>query len=594
MAKSRPLAPVSVPLSRGDDWQNVAAGFGSIRDKHTATTYGPRRRMTRQQLTWLYGQSWICARIVDKIVDDAFRATGGPAWRFKSIDADVDEAEIHSRLAAWKLEPSLRRLLKWGRLYGGALLLYPTIGTGAPDKPLDLRAPQALYRPQVVIADDALPVTMDVGFGSPTFQEVLEYDVTGLLTSTVRVHSSRTAKHEPIDLPLEALLDAPNRWGPSVVERPYPEIERDGAAAGHAVAMMYIASVLYVRLKGLRDEGKANGGKERVKAILADCRQSLDALGLLGLDAADEIGNLSVQASSVHELARLIRDRVAACVDGMPREILFNESPTGLRGGELSGAQAIWNGTVDAFRRETVEPLLDRSLELAFACWGVKAESWEYEWSPLFRPDAQAEAAIYLQTMQADAVGVDKGIIEPNEIREQRLVQGKASGPIRVEPGTKAEPLALGEPDVEAYQAAEAAPVAAEAMNGAQISSLVEVASNPALSREQKIGIISVAFPTITGPQLEAVVGPVVVAGPDDGPEADSIEQAPIEPGDRIKIQEAAKLYGVPTAAISAAIRRGELRSIGLGAHKIVSKRELQALASGGPAVPEPQPGAAA
>lgn len=588
----------SVPLhARADDWQNTAAGFGSIRDKHTATTYGPRRRMSRQQLTWLYGQSWICARIVDKLVDDAFRATGGPAWRFKAIDANVDEAAIHSRLATWGLEPALRRLLKWGRLYGGALMLYPTIGTGAPAHPIDLRAPQALYQPQVVIADDALPVTMDVGFGSPTFQQVLEYDVTGLLTDTVRVHCSRTAKHEPIDLPLEALLDAPNRWGPSILERPYPEIERDGAAAGHAVAMMYIASVLYVKLKNLRNEGKAQGGKERVKAILADCRQSLDALGLLGLDVEDEIGNLAIQASSVHELARLIRDRVAACVDGMPREILLNESPTGLRGGELSGAQAIWNGTVDAFRRETIEPLLDRSLELAFACWGVKAESWEYEWSPLFRPDAQAEAIIYKTTMDADAVGIDKGLFSPDEAREHRLIQGHPFGPIRVEPGTKAEPLALGEPEVEAYQAAEAAPVAAEAMNGAQISSLVAVAGDPAISREQKLGIISVAFPSISQAQAEAIVGPAVVAGPDDGPEEDSIEQAPIEPGDRIKIQEAAKLYGVPTAAISAAIRRGELRSIGLGAHKIVSKRELQALASGQlpkPAVGQDDPPVAA
>ena len=126
-------------------------------------------------------------------------------------------------------------------------------------------------------------------------------------------------------------------------------------------------------------------------------------------------------------------------------------------------------------------------------------------------------------------------------------------------------------------------------MNGAQISSLVAVAGAPTISREQKLGIISVAFPSISQAQAEAIVGPAVpVGGPDDGPEQDSIEQAPIEPGDRIKIQEAAALYGVKTATISAAIRRGELRSIGLGAHKIVSKRELQALASGGPAVPEP------
>ena len=71
--------------------------------------------------------------------------------------------------------------------------------------------------------------------------------------------------------------------------------------------------------------------------MLAEIRADLDSRGLLGLDSADEIGSITVQLAGTYELIDKARDALASATE-YPREVLLNEAPNGLRGGELSGA----------------------------------------------------------------------------------------------------------------------------------------------------------------------------------------------------------------------------------------------------------------
>ncbi len=277
-------------IERTDDWANPAVGFGTSGDKHSGTTFRRRPRLGRSVLTSMYEQSPVVARVVDKIADDAFRPGPGGArsWALTGLPRGADKRALMRAIDALALDASLLKVIKWGNLYGGSLGMLPVLDGLTPDKPLDMSRVRAFFPVQAITAHDAIPYEIDAGFGSPTYLQVLSYDVTGLHTMPIRVHHSRALRYEPIPLPYEAMIQSTTRWGPGVVERLFDDLAKDGAAPAHALSMMYVASVLYARLEGYRAKTLTKGGKGKAREILVEMRRQLDSLGIMGLDEDDE------------------------------------------------------------------------------------------------------------------------------------------------------------------------------------------------------------------------------------------------------------------------------------------------------------------
>lgn len=532
MPRRKPLPP-ALPSERGDDWASSTSSLGGVRDKHRGITFTRRRRLNRVQLEALYEQQPIVAFVVDQIVDDAFR----PGWTFKSITtrdgSSIDPEVVQSDLDALDVDGALMQAAKWSRLYGGALVVEPWLDSGAPEEPLCITADSSPLRLQVIPAERALPLYQDVGLFSPTFGKVLHYQINGLADAPVTVDHTRCIPFEPIKLPFEAQQRGErgaNGWGPSIIERFFDALGRDGAAASHAVSMLYVASILFAKLKGYRAEHATKEGKARVRAILASMREALDSFGVLGMDKDDELGNLQLTISNAGEIMDRTEARLAAACREYPKEILFKEITAGLNAGELSGPQEIYFGGVESWWNREIKPALDQILAHYFRWKGLDVASWELELLPLWTRSDTADADIHAKNAAADATYIDKGCITADEVREHRFVRGNAGQIVLEQSESSAEPLDLDPADVAAHEEAAG-----------------ELAHDP-------------------------------LNGPSDDP----------IPLDAVSPQEAAAKFRVHTRTITRMMETNAIRYWGLGAHKRVSLADIAKAARAHEATPVP------
>ena len=511
---------------RNDDWASTTSALGGPRDKSTGLYFQRRNRLGRAQLESLYEQNAICARVVDRLPFDAFRE----GWTLSEVDAapDLDVGRVLARVQKeLALDTVLSQAVQWSRLYGGALVAFGIVDGRAPSQPIDLANASMLTKPVVVAADDALPTTYDSAFGSPTYRQVLEYSLQSTAAEReILIHHSRILKFEPIELPLEArafALASANGWGPSVLDRLFDDLGKEGAARSHAVSMLYSASILYVKLVGLRDQLKAKAGEETVRKILANMRCNLDVHGLLGLDEGDDVGSVQHQVQGIERVIDAMRDALAAATD-MPKEILFNESPAGLNAGELSGPQELWFAYVSAFQKKVLTPAIERALRLAFAVWQVPIRSFQIEWNPLWVRSESATAEVANKNALTDQIYYEIGAVTAEQIRQHRFVEGRMT------------PIELTQDEIDGL-AAEV--LAAEVLaTGPSVPDLPEPEDAGRIQDVAK----QLNMPTAT---LTAAIK---------------------------RIQDVAKQLNVPTATLTAAIKREELRYWGIGSQRTVSK----------------------
>lgn len=502
---------------RGDDWQDtLREGFGSVKDKSTGVAFTRRHRLSRRQLVTLFDQNALAARAVEKLGEEALREP----WSIASHDGgeEIDMLALMQRIEA-ELQPAavLHEASVWSRLFGGAAVVLSVLDGRQPSEPLDTDAATHILRPTVVTADDAIPLTYDGAFGSPTYRKFLSYQINNTIgggtgSAEIEVHHSRVIRFEPIALPLEDRLESINGWGPSILERMYDSLKRYGSAQAHAVTMMYTASILYVKLQGVSESLKRDGGQEEVQSILGALQAGLTATGLFGLDIDDEVGSVQHTFAGAGDLIDRTRDAAAADAP-MPREIWLNEQgPGGLNNGALSGPQALWFAIVAAYQKTVLEPALKRLLTLAFQIWDVPIGNFEIEWAPLWVPSEELLSEAHARNATADSAYIAAGVLKAAEVRKARFVDG-SRGSIQLDP------------EVEA--AAEVAAAAAEA----------------------------------EADELGESQGPDVP-----------------EPDDALDIREAARRLGMPTATLTAAIRRGELRHWQIGQRRTVSLAEAATL----------------
>lgn len=588
-----------VRQARVDDWANTSGGFGGVRDKASALTFIRRRRLSVPTLEALYAQQAFCARVIDKLVDDSLSERP----RIVNLPEGTSEERVDALIERINLWEALVDADKWSRLYGGAVLFIPTNDGVDPCVPLDRFASRGcgVFALTPYAAPYAIPYDTDMGIGSSTHGKTLHYDLINIITpSQMRVHASRCVSFEPRRLPLQTQFGQGEQWGPSVIEQLFDELGRDGATASHAVSMMYIASVMYVGINGWTSIYQKAGGPEQLRKMLADMRAALDSRGVMGMDANDKIGSMSLTVPGAHELITLMRDRLAAAGD-MPREIAFNESPSGLRGGELSGAQALWNKQCAHHREHVLAPRIRKILDIAFALEGIDAQGYQLEWPSLWLPDSVEIASTAKMYAETDAANIASGIYTADQAYQHRIVEGKQT-PVEVSETDAAEPLDLEAEVAATQQAAAAAPpadasVQDQALNGAQAASLTATVKDynaGLLSYNQALGALQLMFPgrDISGPlgtppaDRDARLGaaPAPVAAVPGADETGAVVEPPPStapmPEDLMSPRDAAAKFGVPTRAITLAIQREQLQYWGIGAHKRVSLAEVASLST--------------
>ncbi len=230
-----------------------------------------------------------------------------------------------------------------------------------------------------------------------------------------------------------------------------------------------------------------------------------------------------------------------------PVSLLLGQAPAGLN---ATGASDIrfWYDQVADEQNTTLRPRVNRLLKILFRAKtgptkGVEPKAWSVKFLPLWQASASEQADTRLKTSQADEIDIRSGVLRPEEVAVSRYGGDEYSTAttidlkLREEMQQSVDPEALGQQqpgsDLESGEPvanpeiAEVAVDPSTALNGAQVTSMVEVitkVSEGALPRETGVEILTAAFP-LTRKQADKIMGSV---GKDFVPKAE--EKGPVPP----------------------------------------------------------------
>ena len=166
-----------------------------------------------------YRGSWIVGRVIDSVAEDMTRA----GVDVTTADADGDLPKFNASFSRLQIWNSLRNLIKWGDLYGGAIGVLQIKGQDL-STPLRLETVTKGQFQGIIVFDrwqlnPVLTPVIDSGpeMGLPKFYQIVNnpqsYDPTAATaTGQLTVHYSRCIRYTGIDLPFfQAITEM--MWG---------------------------------------------------------------------------------------------------------------------------------------------------------------------------------------------------------------------------------------------------------------------------------------------------------------------------------------------------------------------------------------------
>lgn len=316
-----------------DSFLNLTAKLGMGADNlMSGASYGfnPITR-NRIQLEWIHRGSWLGGVAIDLVANDMTRAgieyvTELPPDAAEKIDRRI------TTLAAWS---RVNEVIKWSRLYGGALGVILIDGQDVR-QPLNMdsigpgqfRGILPLDRWMVEPSLEDLVTELGPHLGLPRYYRV------GSNAPALRglsVHHSRVAfRMCGIELPYSQALTE-QLWGISVIERLFDRMVAFDSASTGAAQLVYKSYLRTLKVKGLR-EIVAGGGKalDGLAAYVDTMRRYQSIEGMTMLDLEDDFEVQGHQAFSGLSDALVQFGQQLSGALQIPLVRLFGQSPAGL------------------------------------------------------------------------------------------------------------------------------------------------------------------------------------------------------------------------------------------------------------------------
>ncbi len=408
---------------RADDYANVLTGLGGAYDKSTYGLFVERPQLGFDQLSSVYEQDAVSARIIDRLVDDATRE----GFEIKGTDEAFDFASVQSQLEDLDALNAIADAWRWSRLYGGALLLL-NVNDGQPmDQPLNLDSASKLSSLQVIESPFATPSGFNPGLGARAFRRPETYEITVPFGSNKvrRVHRSRVIRFDGMRVPPTRMISN-NGWGPSVLERVFTETSQLGEVMGYTRSVMHDLSILVFKMEGLRDQlcGTAQEQAE-VRAVIEALRMSIDNLHAAAVDTNDDIHEMNRNTSGWRDLVLLFIDALVRATN-YPRTVLLGEQPAGLNASADSEIRSYFDW-VASQQRMKLTPAITRILDIILAIRSkTETVPGEYtiDYNPLWQPTEKEQAETRFVTAQADQIYILNDVMSPDEVREREISAG--------------------------------------------------------------------------------------------------------------------------------------------------------------------------
>jgi len=396
-----------------DGYANFGARLGWGADNQQsgssyALSYQGRNRV------WLeaaYRGSWIVGAAVNAPAEDMTRA----GIDMSGIDPKAVE-RLERGFEAMALWERLCEVIKWSRLYGGALAVLLIEGQDM-STPLRLDAVgKGQFKGLLVL--DRWMVSPSLGdrvkafgpeMGKPRFYDLLTNEA-GLPVG--RIHHTRVLRFEGGDLPHYQRVSE-NGWGLSILEPMWDRLVAFDSATVGASQLVYKAHLRTVKIDGLREIVSIGGPAMRGLLKQMDfIRQSQSNEGLTVLDGKDTFETQQYSFSGLSDIISQFANQLSGAT-GIPITRLFGQSSPGL-GSSGEGEMSQYHERIAQDQEQRLRSPVYRLLcVMAMSLLGAKLpDEFQFSFRSLERMNDIEKADIAGKVMTAVTGAVDAGLID--------------------------------------------------------------------------------------------------------------------------------------------------------------------------------------
>lgn len=409
---------------REDGWLNLLAGMGGGKDRRTNTTHKAGPYLGEAELESLYRFSGFAKKVVDIPAYEMTR-------EWIAIENDDDNAGLQ-KLAELDAKNIFRDVIKWGNLFGGALVIMGIDDGGDLETPLNESGIRDVSFLRVYDRFQISWTSSDINgnpesrlYGLPEFYTVNAYS-TG---NSFRVHASRVLRHNGSDVPERSRVKNQG-WGDSVLQAVYEELRDYGIIKASSVSIVQDFVQTILQIENLTQLLSQEGGDALVKKRLDLIDLSRSVMNTILLDAGEQY---TKQASTVTGLDALIGQFALAlsAVTGIPVTKLFGQAPAGLN---ATGESDIRN-FYDEMKSQQEDVLLPMLEQLFYLIQISKDGPYKGKvnpeaaivFNPLWQMDDKQEAEWKKTIAQTDEIYIKNGVLAPEEIAVSRFANGFSS-----------------------------------------------------------------------------------------------------------------------------------------------------------------------
>lgn len=405
-------------LYREDGWKNALTGLGTKLDKSSYTYFQGIEYLDWDLLTHIWIGDGLGSKIVKSVAEDMTR-------EWITIKNDSEE-KLLNKINDIGGEEAFELALTWDRLFGGSIIVVGVDDGRLLEEPVIPENIKSVDYFQVYDRTD-VTITNFNFFEDPSskdFGKVEFYTVSSKFGPIFNVHRDRVLEFKGIPVPNRAKDDVFWYWGMSELQRVWKELKDFGAGKGHALNLLYEFVIGVYKLENLADliaEGNEQKLRNRMRAI----ETSKSTLQGVLLDSEEDYRRDSANIAGIPDLLDRLMMFVSG-VTGIPVTRLFGRSPAGQNSTGESDLRNYYDMIKPEQRRLMRRPLnkLIGYVNASEEMKNYKVEDPSAEFKPLYQLSEKEVVEMRERQSKTDVAYLDKGVLDPEEVRESRFSNG--------------------------------------------------------------------------------------------------------------------------------------------------------------------------
>ena len=404
---------------RKDGWMNPLNGMGVYgNDKAASICFRACPIFSWIELGELYRADGLTKRIIEVVASDMMRE----GWQIEGDGEDL----IAGKLEELNGYAKLTELIQLSRLYGGAIIVLGIADGRALDEPVnldniqDIKWMRLFDRYQTNIDTTCICVDLNnENYAHPDFYQVNDYR-TG---ATFIVHHSRVLRMDWSMLtPRQANWN--QGWGDSVILSIYSELKNYGAAFANTSTIMQDFVTGLLKIPGLSQSIVSSCGEQALYDRLNLSNITRGTANTYVIDALEDYQKLTTNVAGLSDLLDRFMLSVSS-VTGIPVTLLFGRAPSGMNATGEADTRNYYD-MIKQYQEFKLKPVLEKLITYIMASkngplGGVIRDNWNIQFTPLWQVTEEQEAITKKITAETDAIYIDRGVLDSNEVAISRF-----------------------------------------------------------------------------------------------------------------------------------------------------------------------------